>query len=340
MFKRFALFLIIAVAFSWITLVYIQGVVREPLLEQGEKLVTVPSGTSLIETVNDLHSEGVFKANPKIYTLYARYLGQEQIKAGEYQIEAGQNFLEFLGKMHRGETVLHEIRFIEGWSFAEFSRVLRDSGLFRKVVDNWSPDAIIALLSLKETSPEGLFYPDTYHFPSTASDLDILRYTYTVMQQVLEEEWNNRAEGLPYKNAYEALIMASIVEKETGAPEERAEIAGVFVRRLQQGMRLQTDPTVIYGLGDTYKGNLTRKHLRQATPFNTYVIKGLPPTPIASPGREAIHAALHPAEGETLFFVAKGDGRHHFSVTLEEHNKAVRKYQVNNRRSDYKSSVK
>ena len=185
--------------------------------------------------------------------------------------------------------------------------------------------------------PEGRFFPDTYLFTSSETDLDLLRRAFERMEEVLATEWQAKAENLPYDSPYEALIMASIVERETGAVHEREEVAGVFVRRLEKGMRLQTDPTVIYGMGEKYQGRITRKDLRTHTDYNTYRIDGLPPTPIALPGREAIHAALNPAEGDTLYFVARGDGTHKFSKTLAEHQKAVRAFQLN-RRSDYRSS--
>mgnify|MGYP000117690741 FL=1 len=202
-----------------------------------------------------------------------------------------------------------------------------------------SNQEIEKLLGLEATSHlEGQFYPDTYNFHKGDSDLDILKRAHNRLKTILGEEWAARQKDLPLESAYEALILASIIEKETGVPEERPEIAGVFVRRLQKKMRLQTDPTVIYGLGDNYQGNITRKHLRQDTIYNTYRISGLPPTPIALVGRAAIHAALNPKPGKSLYFVAKGDGSHYFSATLEEHNKAVRKFQLK-RRSDYRSSA-
>ncbi|MFO6266438.1 endolytic transglycosylase MltG, partial [Pseudomonas aeruginosa] len=182
-----------------------------------------------------------------------------------------------------------------------------------------------------------LEFPDTYRYTRGMRDIDILRKAYQRMQTILAKEWDGRSQDLPYRDAYQALIMASLVEKETGVPEERSQIAGVFVRRLQRGMLLQTDPTVIYGMGERYNGKITRADLREPTPYNTYVVPGMPPTPIALAGREAIRAALHPAEGETLYFVARGDGSHVFSSSLDEHNKAVREYQLK-RRSDYRSS--
>ena len=179
--------------------------------------------------------------------------------------------------------------------------------------------------------PEGRFFPDTYSFPRRTTGLDVLARALQRMDQVLAEEWEGRAPGLPLKTPYEALILASIIEKETGLAAERPQIAGVFVRRLNQGMRLQTDPTVIYGMGERFAGNIRRTDLQEATPYNTYLIRGLPPTPIALPGRAAIHAALHPAAGEDLYFVARGDGGHVFSATLDQHNQAVRDFQLRQR---------
>jgi UPF0755 protein len=197
-----------------------------------------------------------------------------------------------------------------------------------KTLSDTDGKTVMSALGYPEVHPEGRFFPDTYHFPSGMTDIEFLQRAYDTMVAVLDEEWQQKAEGLPYKTADEALIMASIIEKETAVASERVTIAGVFVRRLQKGMKLQTDPTVIYAMGENYNGNIRRKDLKTDSPYNTYVVAGLPPTPIALPGVEAIHAALHPEQGETLYFVAKGDGSHYFSKTLKEHNRAVAKYQL------------
>jgi UPF0755 protein len=199
-------------------------------------------------------------------------------------------------------------------------------------------EEITSLISKNIRFHEGWVFPDTYFFEKGTTDLELLQTAYEQMQRVLEEEWDDRAENAEVNSSYEALILASIIEKETGAAYERPMISGVFTKRLQLGMRLQTDPTVIYGLGESFDGNLTRTHLRADTPYNTYTRKGLPPTPIANPGREAIRAAVNPEITNAIFFVAKGDGTHHFSETYEEHNAAVRQYQRFGRRSDYQSS--
>lgn len=225
---------------------------------------------------------------------------------------------------------------VEGISYRNLRDLLANRSDIRAsgIVDD---AAVLAAIGASETHPEGLFAPDTYDFGSNASDIDVLRRLYQRQQRILAEEWAQRAPGLPYASPYEALVMASIVEKETGQADERARIAGVFVRRLQKGMRLQTDPTVIYGIGPRFDGNLRRADLLRPTPYNTYRMAGLPPTPIALPGRAAIHAALHPDSGDAIFFVARGDGSHEFTATLPEHNRAVARYQKR-RQATYRSA--
>ncbi len=225
---------------------------------------------------------------------------------------------------------------VEGISYRNLRDLLANRPDIRAsgIVDD---AAVLAAIGASETHPEGLFAPDTYEFGSNDSDIDVLRDLYRRQQRILAEEWAQRAPGLPYASPYEALVMASIVEKETGQADERARIAGVFVRRLQKGMRLQTDPTVIYGIGPRFDGNLRRADLLRPTPYNTYRKAGLPPTPIALPGRAAIHAALHPDAGDAIFFVARGDGSHEFTATLPEHNRAVARYQKR-RQATYRSA--
>jgi len=245
--------------------------------------------------------------------------------------------LGLLEAMVQGDVKLWAIQFIEGKTFDDMRAALAANERLEKVTTDWTDEQIMEAVGAADEHPEGWFYPDTYLFDSSETDLDIYKRAYTRMVSVLEEEWQSREKGLPYQSPYEALIMASIVERETGVPSERDQVAGVFVRRLQTGMRLQTDPTVIYGMGDDYDGRIRSRDLREYTPYNTYRIDGLPPTPIAMPARAAIHAALHPAEGDALYFVARGDGSHKFSRTLAEHQRAVREYQLN-RREDYRSS--
>ncbi|BES70986.1 endolytic transglycosylase MltG [Marinobacter nanhaiticus D15-8W] len=259
------------------------------------------------------------------------------IKAGTYEFVPRETPIAMVGKMVRGDTKTWSVQFIEGWRFSELRAALAKQSHLEHLTKELTDEEIMARLGKPEQHPEGRFFPDTYVYTGKETDLDILRRAYQRMEGILTEEWQGRADGLPYETPYEALIMASIVEKETGVPDERGQIAGVFVRRIQKGMRLQTDPTVIYGLGEDYDGNITRKHLRTTTPYNTYRISGLPPTPIALPGRDAIHASLHPQPGTSLYFVARGDGSHVFSETFSEHQKAVREYQLQ-RRSDYRSS--
>lgn len=300
-------------------------------------LFEVPSGTAFDSVARRLEAEGLTSDSLWLRLHGRLYPDQTRVKAGEYEFSPGMSSLQMLAMMVRGDTKSWSVQFIEGWRFSDLRVALAGHPELEQVTANWTDERIMAELGAEGEHPEGRFFPDTYLFKSSDSDLDILRRAFERMNTVLAEEWARRSEDLPYETPYEALIMASIVEKETGAPYERDQVAGVFVRRLRQGMRLQTDPTVIYGMGDSYQGGISRKDLRTTTPYNTYRISGLPPTPIALPGREAIHAALNPGQGEALYFVAKGDGTHKFSKTLEEHQKAVRAYQLQ-RRSDYRSS--
>lgn len=297
---------------------------------------SVEQGHSLNRVVHDLAGQHIL-AHPVALKVYARLTGKTSIKAGEYQLTPAMTHRQLLDELYHGHVIQRYVTLVEGRTFRQALAALQQAPKLKQTLRGLSDQQILKTLNIAEKHPEGLFFPDTYQYTSQMSDADILRHAYERMQQVLAEEWDQRDGGLPYKSGYEVLIMASIVEKETGVAEERSAIAGVFVRRLQKGMKLQTDPAVIYGLGDTYKGNITRKHLQQDTPWNTYTRYGLPPTPIALPGREAIHAALHPEQSSSLYFVGRGDGHHYFSSTLAEHEKAVREYQLS-RKKDYRSA--
>jgi UPF0755 protein len=249
------------------------------------------------------------------------------LKAGEYELTPGLTIPQILTIFAEGRAKKYTITFPEGWSLKEILLEIAKHQNVNKTFQKESVAELSSLLGISVSNPEGWIFPDTYHFEKNATDVSILKMAYAKMQSVLAQEWRGKESNLPYKTPYEALIMASIVEKETGAKSERSIIAGVFTSRLAKGMLLQTDPTVIYGMGDKYKGNIRAKDLTTATPYNTYVIQGLPPTPIAMPGQDAIHAALHPDKDNNLYFVAKGDGSHQFSATLSEHNRAVNSFQ-------------
>lgn len=250
-----------------------------------------------------------------------------QLKPGEYELMPGLTAAQILSQFAEGKSIRYSVTFPEGWSLKEILQTLAKTPNLEQTLTNLPVANLSAKLGINEKNPEGWLFPDTYFFEKHNTDMSILMRAHARMQEVLSEEWRQKEQDLPYKTPYEALIMASIVEKETGAKAERPQIAGVFIRRLTKGMLLQTDPTVIYGMGDKYKGNIRLHDLTDKTPYNTYVITGLPPTPIAMPGRDAIHAALHPEKGDSLYFVAKGNGSHQFSATLEAHNQAVNIYQ-------------
>tara|TARA_R110002072_G_scaffold121598_3_gene255508 strand:+ start:9992 stop:11023 length:1032 start_codon:yes stop_codon:yes gene_type:complete len=335
--KVIVLFLALIVAAAWFT-----GEVRqrwaEPLQipEAGFTLV-VGEGDSLSKAVDTLHSAGVL-AYPRLVILYGRWTGlDQQIKRGEYLLPQNSTARSVLSMLHRGDVVQYQVTLPEGITLAAALDILAGQEQLQSELSSPDDPKILEMIR-PETHPEGLFFPDTYRYARGDSDTSILQRAHTAMLSVLEEEWQQREPSVVYESPYEALIMASIIERETGLPEEREQISGVFSRRLAKGMLLQTDPTVIYGLGSEFDGNLRRSHLKEEENlYNTYRIPGLPPTPIALPGRAAIRAALNPDTGTALYFVARGDGGHVFSDTLNEHNRAVREYQLK-RRENYRSS--
>lgn len=291
---------------------------------------TVKSGSNLQTISQDIHTAGLSSFPAEYLYIYGRLQGNAHlIKAGEYRIEANTTLPQLFDQLVAGRVIQYSVTIIEGATAQQLiNMIAADQRLKKTLTDTYLP-AVMAALDQADSHGEGEFEPETYFFTTDTTDTEILSRAHQRMTETLDKLWQNRADNLPYKTPYEALIMASIIEKETGIAEEREQIAGVFIRRLQKGMRLQTDPTVIYGLGEQFDGNLRRKDLTTDTAYNTYTRHGLPPTPIALASKESIIAALHPAQGKSLYFVATGkDGRHAFSNTLEAHNKAVRKYQL------------
>jgi len=310
---------------------------EQPLAVAETQLLDVRPGDTPSGVFQRMEAQGLLKDSFWLRIHWRLNLSGQNLHSGEYRLEPGMTVRDMIGLWQRGEVEQYGLTLVEGWNFRQLRVALENQSKLQQTLPGLSDREVMARLGHPELHPEGRFFPDTYRFTRGTSDLDLLKRAFARLEQVLDEEWQQRAEGLPYKDAYQALIMASIIEKETGVPSERGEIAGVFVRRLARGMLLQTDPTVIYGMGEAYRGRITRNDLRTPTPYNTYTTAGLPPTPIAMVGREAIHAALHPLEGKSLYFVARGDGSHVFSNTLDEHNRAVRQYQLK-RRADYRSS--
>ena len=285
----------------------------------------VAAGTGINQLALKWLREGVIEN--QYYLRLLTWLEPElkQIKFGEYRIADNETPRSLLTKLSQGKVIQYPFTIVEGTNSYQLLEQLKKASHLKQDI-NLTVEGILKQLNIDSTHIEGWFYPDTYHFSKGDSVSALLTRATQQMQSVLAKEWQNRAVGLPYKNPYEALIMASIIEKETALASERGKIAGVFVRRLNLNMRLGTDPTVIYGIGPEFNGDITYKDLRTRTPYNTYMIKGLPPTPIAMPGQASIHAALNPEEGDALYFVATGDGGHYFSATLEEHNQAVKRW--------------
>ncbi|WDH37133.1 endolytic transglycosylase MltG [Pseudomonas chlororaphis] len=315
----------------------LNSALEQPLNLTQEQLLDVPAGSTPGGTFNRMEANGVLK-DAFWLRLYWRFNMEGQpLHSGEYRMTPGMTAQGLIGVWQRGEVVQYSLTLVEGWTFRQVRAALAKHDKLEQTLNGLSDSEVMEKLGHGGVFPEGRFFPDTYRFVRGMTDAELLEKAYNRLDEVLAKEWNKRSADVPYTEPYQALIMASLVEKETGVPQERGQIAGVFVRRMQVGMLLQTDPTVIYGLGERYNGKLTRALLKEATPYNTYVISGLPPTPIAMVGREAIHAALNPVPGSSLYFVARGDGSHVFSDDLDAHNNAVREFQLK-RRADYRSS--
>jgi UPF0755 protein len=309
--------------------VHYQTFLGTPLSVPGDRLVfEVQRGAGLRVVAKQLVAAKLLPDPYAFLALAYQTHRAGQLKSGEYELRSGMTPPQVLDLLTSGKVIQYPVTLIEGRTARQALAVIAADPVLGNDLSGLSDDEVMARIGHPGEHPEGRLFPDTYLFARGTSASDLVRRAYARMEAVLNEEWPARAPGLPFASPYEALILASIVEKETGLAAERPQIAGVFVRRLQKGMKLQTDPTVIYGLGAAFDGNLRRSDLTTDSPYNTYVRPGLPPTPIALPGRDAIHAVLHPAAGDSLYFVAKGDGGHAFSATLDEHNRAVRRYQL------------
>jgi UPF0755 protein len=305
-----------------------QQFASRPLAVAEGSVLEIQRGDGFRQVVGRLRQSGIEDGHPLLWRVLAWDLGVlRRLQAGEYVLVDGQTPRQLLQRIERGDVIQYRFTIVEGWNFREVRAALATNALLGQTLPGLSDAEVMRALDAEGVHPEGRFLPETYQFTRGMTDLDLLRRARVAMDQALEAAWAARSPETPLRNAEEALILASIIEKETGVPDERRQIAGVFARRIRLGMRLQTDPTVIYGISD-FDGNLTRAHLTTDTPWNTYTRSGLPPTPIAMPGREALLAAVDPAPGNTLYFVSRGDGSHVFSATLDEHNAAVRRYQL------------
>jgi len=326
LFKKFLAAIIILALFVSAMLAYWA---HRPILAAGEPPIefAIKPGSGVRSSADQIAEAGV-PLNPTLFHLLARFSGKStRLKAGNYELKPGTTPMTLIDQLVRGEFAQESLAIIEGWTFKQMRQAIDAHPKIRHDTAGLSDKELLAKITTEYKHPEGLFFPDTYLFAKGSSDLQIYRQAHALLQKRLEEAWSKRAASVPYKSPYEALIMASIVEKETGQKSERNMIAAVFVNRLRLGMLLQTDPTVIYGMGDRFQGNIRKKDLETDTPYNTYTRPGLPPTPIALPGAESLAAALNPATSNALYFVARGNGTSEFSNNLADHNRAVNKYQ-------------
>lgn len=300
-------------------------------LDPGSEPYIVKPGTSLRALARELHERGAIP-EPHTFTWVGYFTGRSrQLKAGEYRFRAGITAAELLDQIVAGRVIEYPLVLVEGWNFRQVMQAVQSAPKLTQTLTGLLPEEIMTRLGRPGVHPEGRFFPDTYYYSNGHTDAQLLSRALEKMQSTLQAEWQRRADGLPVRTMGEALVLASIIEKETSREEERGLIAGVFVNRLRKGMRLQSDPTVIYGLGERFDGNIRSKDLRSDTAYNTYTRGGLPPTPIAMPGHKSLIASLHPAPTAALYFVSRGDGSHVFSETLEAHLKAVAKYQLGGR---------
>lgn len=335
MFKRPDLFneiigttiILLSFMLAWLLMDYHRFTFTPLPLDSQEQLFELKPGSSIHSVSRQFEAKGWIRF-AEYLRLYARLNQLDKIKAGEYRVQSGQSAVDLLKDFTEGKVILHALTLIEGWNIHQVLDAVRSDSRLQQTLGDVDPLTLMQALDKPDLHPEGQFLPDTYHFNRDTRDLDLLLSAHQSLQDTLMQAWEQRDEGLPLKTPYEALTLASIVEKETGVASERPLIAGVFITRLRKGMKLQTDPTVIYGMGERFDGNIRRKDLREDTPYNTYVHKGLTPTPISMPGKAAIEAVMHPQEEGYIFFVSRGDGSHKFSRTLTEHNAAVRKYQL------------
>lgn len=332
-----SLFVVLTIVITMLS-IYFKDYANKPLSDSDHEVqFVVEPGMHFQQITQKLVENNLIK-EVLPWKIFGRLSGaSNSIKAGEYTLKSNLSPVQLLNKLIKGQTVQFSLTVIEGWTFHQMWEHVQTHEKIKQTSS--TKEELLDRLNIQD-HPEGRFYPDTYNFPSGTSDVEFFQRAFDYMEDVLAEEWSKRPEGTPLQTPEEALTLASIIEKETSVDSERELVAAVFITRLKKGMKLQTDPTVIYGMGDSYDGNIRRKDLKTDTPYNTYVHKGLPPTPIALPSRASIAAALHPAESEVLFFVSKGDGTHHFSKTYDEHRKAVIKYQLGGNSSKYQADHK
>jgi len=325
-----ALALLVAVAFGGWAWQRYQGFADTPIALAGsERIIAVERGDGFQDILDKLREAGIQEGHDLEWKVLAQEMQVvSRLQVGDYAIRHGITPRELLAKLESGKVIQHRFTIVEGWNLRELRAALAGDEVLVKLATDLDDRALMAALDRPGQHPEGRFLPETYHYTRGMSDLDLLRRAALAMDKAVADAWDARAAGIPIQTPEQLLTLASIIEKETGKASERPEIAGVFARRLRLGMRLQTDPTVIYGMGSQYNGNIRRSDLTTDTPYNTYTRAGLPPTPIAMPGRAALFAAANPADGDTLYFVARGDGSHVFSATLAEHNRAVACHQL------------